>query len=164
MRTLGVLMLIAMPLTAAAQTGSTPTAPPFTARGAFFALSVADIRASTRWYAEKFGLKPIMEEPAREGSPGSVAVLEGNGLIVELVQHRDGKALTVAAPGVTGPYMIHGPFKAGVIVDDFDGTVAALKARGVEIAHGPFPARGNIRANIIVRDNAGNLIQFFAAK
>ena len=41
-----------------------------------------------------------------------------------------------------------------MIVDDFEKTVAMLKARQVEIAFGPFP-------NVIVKDNAGNLIQFF---
>jgi len=36
-----------------------------------------------------------------------------------------------------------------------------LRARWVDIAMGPFPARGGQRANVIVRDNAGNLIQLF---
>ena len=55
----------------------------------------------------------------------------------------------------------HGIFKAGVIVEDFDRMLAALKARQLEIAYGPYPARANQRANVIVRDNAGNLLQFF---
>jgi hypothetical protein len=54
-------------------------------------------------------------------------------------------------------------FKAGLMVDDFDGVLARLKARGVEIAYGLFPARPNKRANMIIRDNAGNLIQFFGS-
>jgi len=45
--------------------------------------------------------------------------------------------------------------------DDFDGAVARLKARGVEIAFGPCPAREGQRANVLIRDNAGNLIQLF---
>jgi hypothetical protein len=56
---------------------------------------------------------------------------------------------------------VHGYFKAGIVVDDYDTTLEALRARGVEIAMGPFPARPGQRANVIVRDNAGNLIQFF---
>jgi hypothetical protein len=58
-------------------------------------------------------------------------------------------------------HLVHGISKVGVIVDDFDGTLATLKARGVEIYIGPFPARNGQRANVIVKDNAGNLIQFF---
>jgi hypothetical protein len=57
--------------------------------------------------------------------------------------------------------LLNHAMSAGVIVDDFDKTLAMLKARNVEIAMGPFPAKGNQRANIIVKDNAGNLIQFF---
>ena len=57
---------------------------------------------------------------------------------------------------------VHGIFKIGVIIDDFDKTLGILKARGVEIAYGPYPRRGNQRANVILRDNAGNLIQLFA--
>jgi len=118
--------------------------PVLTASGAFFAVSVSDMKASAQWYQEKLGLKVVMDK-------AGVTVLEGSGLIVELVQQE------AAAPAAKGP----GIFKAGVIVDDFDKTVAMLKARHVEIAFGPFPKRADQRANVIVKDNAGNLIQFF---
>lgn len=132
---------------------SAAEAPVFTANGAFFALSVGDMKASAQWYAEKLGLKIVMQTP-KQDKP-AVTVLEGGGLIVELIQHDD------AAPAVKDSLLVHGIFKAGVIVDDFDKTVAALKARHVEIAIGPFAKRANQRANVIVKDNAGNLIQFF---
>jgi len=48
-----------------------------------------------------------------------------------------------------------------VIVSDFDAALAKLRERGVPLAFGPFPAKGNQRANFAIRDNAGNLIQFF---
>jgi catechol 2,3-dioxygenase-like lactoylglutathione lyase family enzyme len=124
-----------------------------TATGAFFALSVADLKASTEWYQDKLGLKVVMQMPKQDKA--AVTVLEGGGLIVELIQHDD------AAPAGKDNILVHGIFKAGVIVDDFDQTVEALKARHVEIAFGPFPKKANQRANVIVKDNAGNLIQFF---
>ena len=127
--------------------------PVLTASGAFFALSVADLKVSSQWYAEKLGLAVVMQTPKQDKA--AVTVLEGGGLIVELIQHDD------AAPAGKDPLFLHGIFKAGVIVDDFEKTVAALKARHVEIAFGPFPRKGNQRANVIVKDNAGNLIQFF---
>jgi hypothetical protein len=92
------------------------TDPSFKAIGAFFALSVADLQASAKWYS---------------------------------------------APGSTRRESVHGVFKAGARVEDFEGTVAMLRARAVEIAYGPYPARENQRANVIIRDNSGNLIQFF---
>jgi catechol 2,3-dioxygenase-like lactoylglutathione lyase family enzyme len=137
-------------LLAAASAAETPV---LTASGAFFALSVADMKVSAQWYEDKLGLKVVM--PTANQDQIAVTVLEGGGLIVELIQHDD------AAPAGKDNLLIHGIFKAGVIVDDFDQTVAALKARHVEIAFGPFPKKANQRANVIVRDNAGNLIQFF---
>lgn len=138
---------------------TTEQLPVIVARGAFFALSVADIDASARWYSEKLGLKVVMQAPKRDHA--AVTVLEGGGFIVELIQHDDAMPLAKAAPAVKGNLFVHGMFKAGVIVDDFEKTLAMLKARGVEIFIGPFPARANQRANVIIKDNAGNLIQFF---
>ena len=65
--------------------------------------------------------------------------LEGDGLIVELIQHDSARPLTTAGPAAKEPLYIHGIFKVGVIVSDLEKTLA----------------------NAIVRDNAGNLIQFF---
>jgi catechol 2,3-dioxygenase-like lactoylglutathione lyase family enzyme len=133
--------------------------PAFSAKGAFFALSVADLDATAKWYAEKFGMTVVMRPPKQDKS--AVAVLEGGGLTVELLQRDDAVPLTKAAPSATANYQVHGFFKAGVIVDDFDKTLATLRQRGVSVAMGPFPASDTQRANVIVRDNAGNLIQFF---
>lgn len=119
-------------------------------RGAFLGAFVAELEPSVSWYRDKLGLE-VVERP-----DPAVAILEGNGLIVELIQHKDAKA---RAQGY-----VQGVFKAGAIVDDFDALVARFRAKKADIAYGPFPARGKQRANVIVRDNEGNLIQFFAAK
>ena len=131
----------------------------FASSGAFFALSVSDIGASARWYEDKLGLK-IIAKPARSG-PADVVVLEGGGLIVELIQHDEAVARDELRPAIGDAVRLHGYFKAGLIVKDFDVTLAALRTRGVDIAYGPYPAREGQRANVIIRDNAGNLIQFF---
>ena len=47
------------------------------------------------------------------------------------------------------------------MADDFDAAVASLRAKGVPIVIGPFPARAEQRANAIIRDNDGNYIQIF---
>ena len=149
------MVCLALPVVTGAQSAS---AVPFTTTGAFFALSVANRQESAKWYSEKLGLKVVMDASVPKSA---VTVLEGGGLIVELVQHEDAQPLATAAPKVNDPIYIHGIFKAGLIVDDFEATVAQLRARNVEIAFGPYPARTGQRANVIVRDNAGNLIQFF---
>ena len=136
-----------------------PVEPPFSAvQGAFFALSVANIEASARWYSEKLGLKVSSRFPKQNKAAG--ALLVGGGLEVELIAHDDAVTPTNATnPGAK--VLTHGIFKAGFRVENFDQTVATLRARGVEIVAGPFPARRDQRANVIIRDNAGNLIQLF---
>ena len=136
------------------QLSQSPSAPSAGSTAGFFALSVADLEASIRWYSEKLGLQITLRPPRYENT--EVAVLEGNGLIVELVQ-RSG---TTPRPGAAEA--VQGFFKAGAVVDNFDALVARMRTTGVEIVIGPFPARPGQRANVIVRDNAGNLLQFFA--
>ena len=83
---------------------------PFTTRGAFIGVSVADIDKSVAWYTEKLGLTVVLRPPPVDKS--TAVILEGGGLI----------------------------------------------------AIGPFPATREQRANAIIRDHAGNFIQFFGAR
>jgi len=82
--------------------------------------------------------------------------------MVELLYNPAALALRTAAPSIAHTTLVHSVFKAGLIVDDFELTLSTLRERGVPIAMGPFPARDGVRANFIIRDNAGNLLQFFA--
>lgn len=164
MRTTWLLLCFVLPAVARGQAvrDTAAPSPPVTAgaTGAFLALSVADMEASARWYAETLGLRVTMRAPKQNGA--AVTVLEGDGLIVELIQNDAARPLAQAAPATAGNnILVHGLVKAGVIVPDFERTMATLRARRAEIAYGPFPARSGQRANVIVRDNAGNLIQFF---
>ena len=128
---------------------------PFTTTGAFFAMSVPDVAASARWYQEKLGLRIVMQPP--KANEATAVILEGGGLLVELVQHDQARP----RPTVSSPVFVHGIVKVGFMVDDFDRLLAAVRARGVEIAYGPYPKSATQRANAIIRDNAGNFIQFF---
>jgi catechol 2,3-dioxygenase-like lactoylglutathione lyase family enzyme len=144
---------------AAAAAGAGTAAPAFTSRGAFVGISVADLEASEAWYREKLGLEVVFRPPAQEGT--RVVALAGGGLLVELIQRPGAVPLREAAPAISHTTMVHGVFKAGVVVDDLDATLATLRARGVEIAMGPFPARDGVPANFLVRDAEGNFLQFF---
>ena len=160
MKKICLLLWLAFPAFTQAQTADATFEPAVVAaRGAFFALSVPDIEASARWYSEKLALKVAMREPKRNNI--AVIVLAGGGLIVELIQSDGAMPLTKVAPAINDPSLIHGIFKSGLFVEDLDKTLASLKARNVEIAFGPFPAKENGMKNFIIRDNSGNLIQFF---
>ena len=130
------------------------------ATGAFFALSVADIDSSAQWYSEKLGLEVVMAVPEGNGQPG-VVVLEGGALIVELIEHGQARPLSSLNPAMNEAQLVHGIFKVGIVVEDFEETMARLRDREVEIAYGPFPEGADQRANVLIRDNAGNLIQIF---
>ena len=157
------ILLVAIPTVAASQ-ASPPTSPPplATTRGAFIGVSVADLDASIRWYTQKLGLTVVMRPPKIEKS--TAVVLEGAGLIVELMHHDDAVALKTAAPAIARNYLVHGIFKAGIIVDDFDKAIAELRARNIPIAIGPFAATAEQRANAIIRDNEGNYIQVIGGR
>ena len=132
-----LLLCIILPAIVGAQS-QTKVTPSFTTTGAFFALSVADLEASTRWYSEKLGLKVMMQAPKQNNS--AVAVLEGGGLIVELIQNDDARPLNTVAPAIRNNMLVHGIFKAGAVVDNLDKILAMFKERGSEIAMGPFPS------------------------
>ena len=154
--------MLALLLLAAVAAPNDVSSPVATARGAFYALSVPDADAAATWYIEKLGLKVLMQPPERNGA--QVVVIGGGGLIVELIEQQGAVPLKQAAPEVKHDTMVLGLFKAGVIVDDWEGLLAALKARGVPIALGPFPRSAEQRANLIIRDNNGNYIQFVESR
>jgi catechol 2,3-dioxygenase-like lactoylglutathione lyase family enzyme len=150
MKTFCLLVLLVLPGLAAADS---PHDSVVRSEGTFIALSVPNLAASTAWYRDKLGLRVVMESPPQGGA--AVTVLEGDGLVVELLQ-RD-----ASRPPAGDVTLTHGIFKAGLIVKDLDRTLAQLRERGVEVAFGPYPASATQRANVILRDNAGNLLQLF---
>ena len=151
-----ILSIIALSVIAATCKSATaaPTEPPLAASGAFFALSVADMAASRAWYVEKLGLNVSLEVARTDASKTAVTVLQGGGLTVELARHDDAVPRTSSEAVQT-----FGAFKVGLVVNNFDAALSALQSRGVQIAFGPFPRQGNQPANVIIRDNSGNLIQ-----
>ena len=157
-----LLLVLVLPLQVRGQITDTNSETPFTGKGAFFALSVADLDASAKWYLEKLDLGVVFRTPKTESVKSSVMVLAGGGLLVELIETEHSSTLSKAAPGIKDRTLIQGFTKTGLIVDNFDKTLAALRERNVPILMGPYPAHDSTGLrNFIIEDNAGNLIQFF---
>ena len=157
-----LLLLPVLLLLAGGPSAKAASEPLFIAKGAFFALSVADLDASAKWYAEKFGLKVVMQVPRTKDADFAVTVLSSDGLVVELLHSDSAVSLSKAAPAVKDSLHLYGIVKAGLIVDNFDKTVALLRAHNIPIKMGPFPAQNSTGLkNLIIEDNSGNLIQFF---
>ena len=122
--------------------------------GAFAGISVSDIEASTRWYVEKLGMRVIFDPPAQGGT--KARVVAGSGMMIELLKHPE-----ATTQGDPADFRRHGIFKVGFVVEGYDQLLATLRQRQVPIVIGPFPKRGDQPANFIIRDNAGNMLQFF---
>lgn len=155
MRTLALLLVICTPAVIGAQT-------PFAAvRGGYVALSVADLDASAKWYADTFDLTIVRNHSQSPDKKSTATILNGHGLIVELIQHADAMPLRQAAPALSRSFQVHGIFKAGIVVDDLDETFKELNARKVEMAFPIFADEALAIRTFAIRDNSGNLIQFF---
>jgi catechol 2,3-dioxygenase-like lactoylglutathione lyase family enzyme len=126
----------------------------------FFALSVPDLEASTKWYTDAFGLEAT-KLPG--GEKARVALLRGRGLLIELVELAEAADLEERVPGLKGRYEVHGLFKAGFFVKDLDAEIARLRAKGVRFKGSLFEDPVARARSILVLDNDGNIIQLFEA-
>ncbi|MBV8207757.1 MAG: VOC family protein [Acidobacteria bacterium] len=135
--------------------------PPFRSTGgAFFALSVPDLGASSRWYREKLGLAVVKHAVAPDKA-SAVTILQGNGLSVELIFLAEAVALARIAPALKGGHQVHGIFKSGLFVDDLDAALVEFRARNVTLAFEPFFDPSMQCRMFAIRDDNGNLLQFF---
>ncbi|MBA2706900.1 MAG: VOC family protein [Gemmatimonadaceae bacterium] len=160
--TLCLVLCLSFPALGGAQVaGDQAAAPIIRTSGAFFAVSVADMAATTSWYREKLGLSVVMQVPRSDATKSGATVLRGGGLTVELVQHDDAVPLRKFLPEPRGALFVHGIFKVGVTVEDFDATIAAVRSRGISIVIGPFPKRSDQPANAVIQDNMGTYIHIF---
>jgi catechol 2,3-dioxygenase-like lactoylglutathione lyase family enzyme len=149
------------------RTGGSVDLPALAAHG-YLAFSVVDIDAGVKWYREKLGLRTLFYAPRTEAVHASAAFLQGGELFVELVQVDGAADLSRYLPPRqiaegAGRQYIHGLFKAGAVVDDFNQAVATLRARGVAIVDGPRPTKSGQPANVTIRDYEGNRIPLLDA-
>jgi catechol-2,3-dioxygenase len=125
-------------------------------KAAFFALSAVDVAALSRWYQEKLGFRVLLQSEFPD-KKGKLAILEGDGTIIELVQTSEAKPRSVAEP-----YHLHGIFKVGMVVADLDGVYRELKKRNVPLVHDMMKATKEVPLrSFIVHDGEANLVQFF---
>lgn len=130
------------------------------ATGGFIALVVPDLNEAAQWYAQKLGLR-IVKNTTRPDGKAAVTILQANGFTVELLWLVDAMPLLHVASQLNGPQDIHGILKAGIFVDDLDATHAALQLREVHMAFEIFFDLSMDCRMFAIRDNNGNILQFF---
>ena len=143
------------------KTASGGAKPVFKAHGAFVAITVPDIDVAAKWYVEKLGLKIVKNHAMRPDNKAGVTVLQGDGFAVELIWLDGSAPLSKVAPQVKGPQEIYGILKSGIYVDDLDATLKELKSRNVTMAFDTFYDKSMDCRMFAIRDNNGNILQFF---
>jgi len=127
--------------------------------GSLVALSTPDVSAAAHWYQEKLGFHLVKEGQMGKGL--RLALLRYDDNIVELIQNPEARPLAEAVPGIKDPFEVHGIFKIGFTVRNFDDVFADLKQRGVKVEFN-ITQLNDLRLRAFgIRDIDGNLIQFF---
>ena len=158
---LGSVCLMAQTSDSANKAAASPK-PPFKAvNGGFVAITVPDLDASAKWYVEKLGLKIVKDHSMRPDGKAAVTILQGNGFAVELIWLDGSAPLSKVAPQTKGPQDVHGILKSGLFVDDLDGAMKELKSRNVTFAFELFYDKSMDCRMFAIRDNNGNMLQFF---
>ena len=153
-------ILLAAMMTVSSAAAQQPASPWDRPDGAFFALSVADAEASALWYQKHLGFHVISRGEAPNGIAKGV-LLEGRGSLLEIVQHSKARPLAAVLPQAAGAHEVHGIFKIGFHVRDLDAAYREMKTTGATIAYDLAFAREMGLRSFTVRDNEGNMVQFF---
>jgi len=137
-----------------------PTSPFASPAKQFFAVSVPDAATAAEWYGKVFAVQVLRKIQAPDGS-ALIFVLASDTLALEVLQHRDAKPLPAVGSVSQQAFLVHGIFKVGLYVSDFEAAVAHLRSAGVDFLGEPSND-GDVRY-VLFRDVAGNVFQVFGA-
>lgn len=126
----------------------------------FFAISVADVKESAKWYNKIFNLKETADLKTEDGSVHT-KILESDFYLVELSQHKTGQSLKEAAPQIERDYLLHGFFKVGFYVKDFEAAINFLKENNVQFFGRIIEDEKHRIKFTLIKDNSGNILQVF---
>lgn len=146
----------------AAQSDTLPRTPvPWeVAAPTFFAVSVADLDASSDWYGQVLGVTPVRDVASRDGR-SRARLLRRDGLVVELIDYTGSVGVSDVLGTGAHRFRMQGPVKLGLYVLDIDGVRNWLQRNAVDM---------DIRVSVdqilrartfVFRDLDGNRIQVF---
>ena len=118
-------------------------------------ISVPDLEASVRWYAEVLGFE-VEKRFEIAPIPAKVAMLRRGDLRVELFEVPGAKPLPEERRQPNLDVKTHGNKHLAFAINDLDAAERELRRRGADIV---FVGRFEFGSNIFLRDNAGNLIE-----
>jgi len=122
-------------------------------------ISVPDLDAAIAWWCNVLGFEVERRFPI-PSIPAQVVMLKNGPLHIELFQVDGAKSLPDERREPDTDVCTHGNKHVSFAVESVRGFADELKARGADIVWVKQMAQG---ANIFIRDNAGNLIEFVEA-
>lgn len=114
-------------------------------------ISVPDLEASIAWYREVLGFE-VDRRRTIEAVPCQMAMLRNGDLFIELFEAPGAAPLPEGRRLPNEDIKTHGNKHVSFAVDDVPLFAEELRRRGADIVW--------VTANIFMRDNAGNLIEF----
>lgn len=122
-------------------------------------VSVPDLEASIKWYRDVLGFEVARRFPI-PAIPADVAVVKNGPLHIELFQVNGAKPLPEERREPDTDVYTHGNKHISFAVERVRDFAEELQKRGADIVWVKEFAHG---ANIFIRDNSGNLIEFVQA-
>ena len=149
------IFFICIPLTTYSQEKSLPTPQPY-----FTALIVEDIDQSIDWYTSFLGLEVHNKTELKERGL-AIANLKKEGIWLELIEMKSAISLSELMKDKENTSRIHGIFKTGFLLSDFDKWISFLEETNVHF-HGSVVKDNNTgKRTVIIKDPDGNSIQLF---
>ncbi|UDF04979.1 VOC family protein [Asticcacaulis sp. AND118] len=128
--------------------------------GGFMAVSVADARATARWYTQMLGFA-VTQEGAVPDRPIRFAFLANGDSLIEIIERPDAAPPPLAENSQRQAWRTHGIFKAGFWTDDIEALETHLTAKGALFSHRIVRPDGAPYRTLAVRDPEGNIVQIF---
>jgi catechol 2,3-dioxygenase-like lactoylglutathione lyase family enzyme len=126
----------------------------------FFALIIEDLDTSINWYSDVLGFNLIQKNEFTE-SGFSQANLHQSNTSLELIQLQSAISLKENLPNYTSKTRVHGIFKIGFTLAEFDIRIAHLKEKEVEFHGNIVRDKLSGKRMVIIKDPDGNKIQLF---
>lgn len=125
-----------------------------------FAISVADLEETLKWYSDIFGFT-VIDRSEIPGTGIKVSHMQGIGFILEIFEAPDASPLPEDRRIPNRDLLTHGNKHMSFGVPNGPKAKEELEALGVEIA---MVAEVDGTYGVFIRDNTGNLIEIFEEK
>ncbi len=123
-------------------------------------VSVPDLAASIDWYQRVLGFR-LVRRLRIETIPADVAILKHGAMHIELFQAQGARPLPPERREPDSDVRTHGNKHVAFGVADVEAFATELRRRGADVVWVKHFEHGG--ANIFIRDNVGNLIEFLQA-